>query len=217
MTRTVIQSDDIASGAVDSGLASVQTFTSSGTWTRPTGITKVMVEVQGAGGGGGGVKNGGTSQGGGGGGYARKFIDVSSISTATITVGSGGTAGYGSGQGGTGGDSVWNDGTNVVTGGGSLGGANPPNGGHVNAPLNNGGSHSGGDWGIDGGRTNGNSAYNREGGGSFLSPTNHSGMRADDVTPGRSFGQGGCGTHRVSTTGSSGSGFQGVVIVTEYK
>ena len=38
---------------VESGLTSVQTFTSSGTWTRPTGITKVIVEVQGAGGSGG--------------------------------------------------------------------------------------------------------------------------------------------------------------------
>mgnify|MGYP002805544720 CR=1 FL=1 len=52
-----------------SGLASVQTFTSSGTWTRPSDITKVIMEVQGAGGGGAG--NDGTGYyctGGGGGG-----------------------------------------------------------------------------------------------------------------------------------------------------
>ena len=51
-----------------SGLSSVQTFTSSGTWTRPSGVTKVIVEVQGAGGGAGSGDNY-PSQGGGGGGY----------------------------------------------------------------------------------------------------------------------------------------------------
>ena len=101
MTRTVIQSDDIASGAIpESGLASVQTFTSSGTWTRPTGITKVIMEIQGAGGSGGG--SGANYYGSGSaGGYAKKLLDVSSISTSTITVGSGGagvSAGTGSGN-----------------------------------------------------------------------------------------------------------------------
>ena len=41
---------DMTSGIADeSGLTSVQTFTSSGTWTRPSGVTKVIVEVQGGG------------------------------------------------------------------------------------------------------------------------------------------------------------------------
>jgi hypothetical protein len=210
---------DMTSGIADeSGLSSVQTFTSSGTWTKPSGITKVIVEVQGAGGGGGGVKNGGTSQGGGGGGYARKLIDVSSIQTATITVGAGGVGGYGSGPGGTGGDSTWDDGLNIVTGGGSLGGANPPNGGHVTAPLDNGGTHSGGDWGVIGGRTSGSTSYGKQaGGGSFFAPTNWSSGALNDITPGRAFGQGGAGTNRSSTTGGAGAGFDGIVIVTEYK
>jgi hypothetical protein len=89
MTRTVIQSDDIASGAVDSGLASIQTFTSSGTWTKPSGITKVKVYVTGGGGGGMNLSAMNTSSGGGGG-TAIKLIDVSSISSETITIGSGG-------------------------------------------------------------------------------------------------------------------------------
>ena len=76
------------SSGFDSGLASVQVFTSSGTWTRPTGITKVMVEVQGAGGG--GCKGSSYHTAGAGGGYARKFLNVSSISTSTITIGAGG-------------------------------------------------------------------------------------------------------------------------------
>ena len=78
-----------------SGIASMQVFTTLGsqTWTRPTGITKVMIEVQGAGGSGGKRNsNGAAMGGGGGGGYARKFLDVSSISSATIVVGTGGPA-----------------------------------------------------------------------------------------------------------------------------
>jgi len=201
------------------GLVSVQTFTSSGTWTKTGDITKVIVEVQGAGGGGGGVKNGGSSQGGGGGGYSKKFIDVSLISTSTITIGSGGTAGYGSGHGGIGGDSIWSDGTNTVTGGGGIGGANPANGTTLYGGVDNGGTHSGGDWGITGSRGNGNTAHGKQyGGGSFFAPTNFNLSTENHQTPGNSFGQGGCGTHRASaTTGSSGPGFQGVVIVTEYK
>ena len=34
------------------GISGIQTFTSSGTWTKGAGVTKVIVEVQGAGGGG---------------------------------------------------------------------------------------------------------------------------------------------------------------------
>ena len=43
---------DMLGSSVSFGLKSVQTFTSSGTWTRPTGVTKVVVYVTGAGGGG---------------------------------------------------------------------------------------------------------------------------------------------------------------------
>jgi hypothetical protein len=216
-TTVAVHASATTSG-FDSGLASVQTFTSSGTWTKTSGITKVIVEVQGAGGGGGGVKNGGSSQGGGGGGYAKKFIDVSSISTATITIGSGGTAGYGSAHGGVGGDSIWSDGTNTVTGGGGIGGSNPPNGTTLIGGVDNGGTHSGGDWGITGGRGNGHTGqYKQFGGGTFFAPHNFNLGVANHQTPGNSFGQGGCGTYRASTTGSSSAGFQGVVIVTEYK
>ena len=48
---------DTVQGILDlasSGFASMQVFTSSGTWTKPTGITLVKVTVVGAGGGGGG-------------------------------------------------------------------------------------------------------------------------------------------------------------------
>ena len=98
-TGTALQIGDsgdtitIASGATlsgaDMGLASVQVFTSSGTWTRPSGITKVVIHVVGGGGGGGAGRSSYnyTGDGGGAGGLAIKFLDVSSISSSTITVG----------------------------------------------------------------------------------------------------------------------------------
>ena len=50
MALTKIEASNIAAGAVaSSGFNSVQVFTASDTWARPTDITKVIVEVQGGG------------------------------------------------------------------------------------------------------------------------------------------------------------------------
>ena len=77
----------------------IQVFTTSGTWTKPTGCRKVKVTVVGGGGGGGGTDAittaKGGSTGGGGGGASIKFIDVTSISSETVTVGAGGSGGSG--------------------------------------------------------------------------------------------------------------------------
>ena len=84
-------------------LKSIQTFTASGTWTRPTNVKKVIVYCQGAGGGGGGGSVAGYSGGGGSSGaIAIKWLDVTAIASATVTIGAGGTAG--AAAGGTGGD-----------------------------------------------------------------------------------------------------------------
>ena len=91
------------------GLQSVQVFTSSGTWTRPSNVTKVMIYVTG-GGGGGGMQGGGRDAS-----TSIKLIDVSGISTATITVGTGGAGSAGNATGTAGGTSSWDDGTNTVT------------------------------------------------------------------------------------------------------
>lgn len=59
-------------------------FTSSTTWTIPTGVTEMLVEVWGGGG-------GGCSGGGAGGGYGAELFSVSSGSYS-ITIGAGGTS-----------------------------------------------------------------------------------------------------------------------------
>jgi hypothetical protein len=99
----------------------------SGNWTKPTGVTEVIVECWGGGGAGGGATtNGNAGSGGGGGSYARKLITYSSAqSTISYNIASS-TAGT-TGNGDTGGDTTWN--TNEVIAKGSTGGlANDYNG-----------------------------------------------------------------------------------------
>ena len=79
------------------GLQSMNVYTTPGTatWTKPSGVKKVKVIVTGGGGGCSAVGgNRADDQGAGGaaGGTAIKIIDVSSISSVTVTVGMGGTA-----------------------------------------------------------------------------------------------------------------------------
>lgn len=72
--------------AMDGGpLISINSFTSSGTWTKPSGCTRVLVKIIGGGGGGAGY-----CESGGGGGYAEQVVDVTAISSVAVTVGGGG-------------------------------------------------------------------------------------------------------------------------------
>lgn len=74
-------------------------------WTKPDGLTRVMIELVGGGGGGGGAANtlqfqGANGAGGGGGGYQRVVYSAVELATAacsqlTIRVGEGGLGGYG--------------------------------------------------------------------------------------------------------------------------
>lgn len=72
-----------------------QTFTSSGSWTAPTGVFAVEVFAVGGGGGGGGGGTGTTRMGGGGGGGAAiyRMVSVTPGVTYTVTIGAGGSGG----------------------------------------------------------------------------------------------------------------------------
>jgi hypothetical protein len=68
-----------------------QVFTSSGTFSVPTGVTNVKVTVIGAGGNGGNGTNSWSDGGGGGaGGYVVDYVNVTSGGTASVTVGTNG-------------------------------------------------------------------------------------------------------------------------------
>jgi len=85
----------ITLAATTSSAPNLQLFTSSGTFTVPTGITQVKVTVIGGGGGVGGTNASGYVVGGGGGGGGGSIRLVTGLTpgdTVTVTVGAGGTA-----------------------------------------------------------------------------------------------------------------------------
>lgn len=125
------------------------------TFTVPSGVTQLTVEVWGAGGGGGGNRG----SGGGGGGYASKLVTVAPGDVISYTVGAGGAAGGTNGnQAGAGGASrITLPDMSVITAHGGSGGAGNRGAAGV------GGSASGGTVNLTG--SNGNSFQNNGNGG----------------------------------------------------
>ena len=205
---TIAVGSGASTSGFDSGLASVQTFTSSGTWTRPSGITKVIMEVQGGGGGG---SHGTQNISGAGGGYCKKFLDVSSISTSTITVGAAGAAiaSGATGSGGSGGSSIWSDGTNTITGAGGGGGSQTTN------VASTGGTATGGDINIVGKSIT--PAAMTLGGDSFMGLAGQYMAGTSSAGDGDATGYGGGGSAWSGYSLPTGAGSQGIVIVWEYK
>src|SRR5712671_2705497 len=81
--------------------ANYRLFTASGSFTVPAGVTRMIVEVRGAGGGGGAGANGGTGAGGGQGGWERVLVKAQAGSVYVVTVGKGGAGGTAGGTGGS--------------------------------------------------------------------------------------------------------------------
>ncbi|MDO8662678.1 MAG: hypothetical protein Q7K98_05610 [Candidatus Omnitrophota bacterium] len=116
--------------------SNMQVFTSSGTWIKPAGITKVLVKVIGGGGGSSGNYSGQYSaSGGGSGGYAEKICTVTGNVTVTVGVGGTGSTNASIIPGGNGGDSSF--GTFCTAGGGQ--------GGQMTAAPGTGGTATEGD------------------------------------------------------------------------
>lgn len=189
----------------------IQVFTSSGTWNRPTGCRKIKVTVTG-GGAGGGATNVSleTAAGGGAGGTAISYIDVTSLASETVTVGAGGNGQTGAGTGGAGAQSSF--GSSVVANGGSGGGgsAGPDNGGTGGSATNGDILIKGGDGGSASLNTNivgGTGGASYFGGGGRGTGVNNSSGLSGSVGSG---GGGGMGN------GNGGNGGDGIVIVEEY-
>jgi hypothetical protein len=144
-----------------------QSFTASGTWTKPSGYAstaRVLIQLWGAGGGGSTNTNG---PGGGGGAYNERWLNLSDMaSSETVTIGAGGAAGASGSVGGT--TSVGSllqafgggGGTSNTTGGGGggqlsagtgAGQGGAPSGGAVGTPGGNGNSGGGGAAGVNNG------------------------------------------------------------------
>lgn len=193
-------------------LLNVQVFSASGTWAKTAGAKKALIKCWGAGGGGGNTST--TAAGGGsgaGGGYSEGMFDISSLTSATVVVGSGGTsvAANAAGSGGNGGSSSV----------GSLISASGGNGGTSTSGSSPGSSTNGGTiFAVSGQGGQGPvNALGGVGGGAFNSfgGLPHSAGAGDQG--GFPGGGGAGGTKATSTTYyASGAGANGYVIITEY-
>lgn len=225
---------------IPSGYAfgSIQTFTSSGTWTMPSGCRAILVEVVGGGAGGGGTAlttagQANSAAGGSAGGYARKWI-ISPSTPTVVTVGSAGAGGAAAGSGGTGGiggaGGTSSFGALVSATGGAGGlGTTASTGVRGVSPSSSAGVGSGGDLNTRGG-TGGSSfstgattiAMSGYGGNSIYGIGGRSVVSSGGVVTGQdALGYGGGGGGSVNgDTGQAGQGggdgSPGIVIVHEF-
>jgi hypothetical protein len=129
--------------------ANVQTFNTSGTWTKPTGFgASARVYIQCWGGGGSGGFGAGVGSGGAGGAYNERWINLADLgSTETVTIGAGGAARTATGSANAGGNSSFGTRISAFGGGGGFGvggaGSNT-SGGYGGGQLSAGSTSTGG-------------------------------------------------------------------------
>ena len=227
-----------SAGAVGYTLKSITTLTtSSGTYTTPSNVTALFVEVVGGGGGGGGVDGTGVASsaavsGGGGGGGAIQALIASPDATYAYVVGAGGTAGAGlaGATGGTGGTSSFTGAIVTLSatgGGGGIGNVATTGSGITTGGAGGVGSITGsvlsssilkGTAGGSGQTAAGNTTSAPNSGGCPLFGGGMVGATGVDGTTGTVFGEGGSSTRvgAVTTNYNGGAGFAGVIRVWEY-
>lgn len=214
----------------------VQTFTSNGTWTKPSGCKRIVVEAVGAGGGGGGCDGQGAgTYGAAGGGAAGAYgmteeIDVTGISSGTVTIGTAGAAGASAaGDGGDGTDTTFNDGTTTWRWKGGNGGvgetataAGRPRRGGISSGIGTGtglraaGAHGGTGISLPGGQVSGFGASTPFGlGGAQRTAT---GGNAQAGETGFGYGSGGSGacTNATASDAAGGAGAPGYMRIWEF-
>ena len=188
-----VQTTAVSTGSA--GFANMDVFTSSGTWTVPTGVTKCKVTVTGGGAGGSGTNN----VGGGAGSTAIKILTLSG-SSATVTVGAGGAAAA------NGNDSTFVYGATTVKGGKGWTGLDNQD----SEP-----SATGGDINILGG--SGMGAYGSTygtggvGGASYWGGGGSSASQFGAGRDGKAYGSGGGGGGSGNSGGGAGKG--GIVVI----
>lgn len=146
----------IAANAPGTGgsVIDIQTFTSSGTWNKPSSGSTALVECWGGGGSGGRGSTSSGAAGGGGGGYNFQFFDLSTLGASeTVTIGAGGAAQTSAGTAGNaGGNTTF--GAHLTAYGGGAGGPGESGGGGGGGQTSaggNGGAVSGAGGGPVGG------------------------------------------------------------------
>ena len=178
-----------------------QVFTSSGTFTVPTGVTRVIAYVWGGGGGGGWGDGSGGTYGGNGGFGAAYITGLSPGASITVTVGGGGNGATYSGNGSTGSTSSFGSYLSCTGGSGGItstpvyGSDGSPTFSSSTALLKNNNTYHGG--GTKGDGVGGGGGMSGGGGGGGL------------ATGGKANGPGSDGSSGGSLTGGAGGGSSG--------
>lgn len=206
---------------ISRGLQSIQVFETSGTWTKPAGITNVIVWIIGGGGGGGGADGVGAGNesdagGGGAGGVSMTFVDVTLTASESVTIGAGGLGGtVGISDGSPGGTSSFGSIISATGGGGGINGISTT--AESIAAGGSGGSGASGIINLNGGNggtgrvVKGELTFNGSGGNNIFSSTSYGSGKI-----GEKFGGGGSGAVSSSVNAVGGTGASGACIVYEY-